>query len=309
MRPANLKPQNMKDRNGLTANGNLLTRRSLLSMAGLGAVAWTLPKDLLPVPAGRIPIAVQLYSVRGDCGKNFDAALEQVAKMGFDAVEFAGYYSYQGKAKELKARLDELHLRAAGAHIGLEVLQGDALKNTIQFHQTIGCSFLIVPSTGGFTDPEKSKGLAEVFNQITETLRPLGMACGYHNHTGEFKKEGDKTYWELFAERTSKDVILQQDCGWTAAAGLDPVVFIRKYPGRTRTVHFKPTVVGGDTAKKAIIGQDSVDWAKVYAACSSDGGTEWIVIEQEQYPDNKPAMECTEQSLAGLKKILAGMRE
>ena len=309
MRPANRKPQKIKDRNGLTADGNLLTRRSLLGMAGLGAVAWMLPKGLLPVPAGRIPIAVQLYSVRGDCSRNFDAALERIAKMGFDAVEFAGYYGYQGKPKELKARLDELSLRVSGTHIGLDVMQGDALKNTIEFHQATGCRFLIVPGAGGFTDPEKSKGLAEVFNRIAETLKPLGMACGYHNHTGEFKKEGDKTYWELFAERTSQDVILQQDCGWTAAAGLDPVVFIRKYPGRTRTVHFKPTVMGGDTAKKAIIGQDSVDWAKVYAACSSVGGTEWIVIEQEQYPDNKSAMECTEQSLAGLKKILAGMGE
>jgi len=139
-------------------------------------------------------------------------------------------------------------------------------------------------------------------------LKPLGMACGYHNHTGEFKNDGDKTFWELFAERTTKDVILQLDCGWSATAGADPVALIRKYPGRTRTVHFKPAVVGEEKERTAILGQDSVDWGAVYNACRTVGGTEWVVIEQEQYPDGKPAMECTGQSLAGLNKIIAGLR-
>ena len=131
------------------------------------------------------------------------------------------------------------------------------------------------------------------------------MACGYHNHVNEFKKDGDKTFWDLFAERTTKDVILQQDCGWTMAAGFDPVAYIRKYPGRTRTTHFKPTVREGDAGKKAILGQDSVDWKAVYKACIEAGGTEWIVLEQETYPDDKPPMDCTRESYAGLKVILS----
>jgi sugar phosphate isomerase/epimerase len=178
------------------------------------------------------------------------------------------------------------------------------LQKTIEFHQAIGCKFLIVPGDGDFTHPEKSKALAETFNKTAEILKPLGMACGYHNHTGEFKKDGDKTFWDLFAERTSKDVVLQQDCGWTAAAGLDPVEMMRRYPGRMKSTHFKPTVVKGDAGKKAILGQDSVDWAAVYAGCCEFGGTEWVTIEQETYPDGKSPMECSALSLAGLKKLI-----
>jgi sugar phosphate isomerase/epimerase len=192
----------------------------------------------------------------------------------------------------------------AGTHVGLETLQGDALERSIEFHQAIGCRFLVVPGNPAFTHPEKSKGLAEAFNRLAERLKPLGMACGYHNHTGEFKKDGDSTYWDLFAARTSKDVILQQDCGWTFAAGQDPVAYVKKYPGRTRTTHFKPTVKEGEAGKAAILGQDSVDWRAVYAACAAVGGTEWIVVEQETYPDGKPAMDCTRASLAGLNALL-----
>ena len=281
-----------------------LTRRSFLGIAGTAPLAWALSGPAPACKVRRIPIALQLYSVRGDCKQNFDAALDEVAGMGFEGVEFAGYYGYAGKAAELKKRLDALKLKAAGTHISLDTMQGDALKSTIEFHQAIGCRFLIVPGNPAFTDPEKSKSLADSFNQLAATLKPLGMFCGYHNHTGEFKKDGDKTYWDLFAERTSKDVILQQDCGWTWAAGFDPAAYVLKYPGRTKTAHIKPTVRKDDTAKKAILGQDSVDWPAVLTACASKGGTEWFVLEQESYPDGKTPMACTRESLAGLKALL-----
>jgi sugar phosphate isomerase/epimerase len=282
-----------------------MTRRSFLGLASAAPLALAIGESCARATrARRIPLAVQLYSVRADCKRDFDAALDEVAAMGFEGVEFAGYYTYADRAADLRKRLDALGLKAAGTHIGLETLQGDALKATIDFHQTIGCRFLVVPGDPAFVDPEKSQALADTFNQLAETLEPLGMACGYHNHTNEFKKDGEKTYWDLFAERTSKDVILQQDCGWTAAAGLDPAAYVRKYPGRTRTTHFKPFARQGEPDKKPILGQDSVDWAAVYAACASVGGTDWIVVEQEIYPDGKTPMACTRESLAGLRAIL-----
>lgn len=280
-----------------------LSRRQFLKSAAVGSVA--LAGSSWGWAAGsHIPISLQLYSVRDDCAKDFDAALERVAKMGFEGVEFAGYHKYSGKAKELRARLDELNLKAAATHIGTGTLRGDELKRTIEFHQILGCRYLIVPGDRDFTHPERSKALAETFNQATGVLKPLRMACGYHNHTAEFNKDGGKTYWDLFAERTLPEVVLQQDCGWTAAAGLDPVELIKKYPNRTKVTHFKPTIVGNDTTKKPILGQDSVDWAAVLAACRQYGGTEWVTIEQETYLPGKSPMECTEMSLAGLKKLL-----
>ena len=283
-----------------------LTRRQFLHSSTLAVAAIGLKASGWAQTGKRkLPASLQLYSIRDDCAKDFDAALAQVAKMGFDGVEFAGYHKYSGKAKQLREKLDELNLKVAATHIGTGSFRGDALQQTIDFHQTIGCKFLIVPGDRDFTHPERSKALAETFNKTAEVLKPLSLACGYHNHTGEFKKDGDKTYWDLFAERTNKDVILQQDCGWTAAAGLDPVAMMKRYPGRMRSTHFKPTVVGHDQAKKAYLGQDSVDWAAVLAACLEFGGTEWVTLEQEAYPEGKSPMECTAISFEALKKLLA----
>ena len=220
----------------------------------------------------KLPIALQLYSIRDVCSKDMDVALEEVAKMGFDGVEFAGYAKYDKKAAELRKKLDDLKLKVAATHIGTGQLRGDALQRTIDFHHTIGCKFLIVPGDGDFTNPDKCKALADFFTETAVKLKEHGMACGYHNHTHEFTKNGDKTFWELFADGTSKDVILQQDCGWTVYAGLDPVDLMKRYPGRMKSTHFKPTVTKKDEGtKKAYFGQDSVDWPAVLKGMSRSG--------------------------------------
>ncbi|MCX8156833.1 MAG: sugar phosphate isomerase/epimerase [Verrucomicrobiae bacterium] len=279
-------------------------RRQFVQTTALAAAALSVAPQVWGAARKKLPIALQLYSVRQDCGKDFDAALERVAKMGFDGVEFAGYHTYGGKPKELRKRLDDLGLKVAATHIGTGSFRGDNLQKTIEFHQIIGCKFLIVPGDGDFTNPEKCKPLADLFNQTAEKLKPLNMYCGYHNHTAEFKKFGDTTFWDFFAANTSKDVVLQQDCGWTAAAKLDPVEMMKKYPGRMKSTHFKPTVVGNEPGKKAFIGQDSVDWKAVIAACIEFGGSEWITLEQEAYPDGKSPMEATEISFKALKAMV-----
>lgn len=281
-----------------------LTRRNFLKSSVVAGAAASLTPSLLRAAEKNIPIGVQLYSVRDDCAKDFDAALARIAKMGFTGVEFAGYHKYNGKAKELRQKLDDLGLKGVSTHIGMGSLRPPELEKTIEFHQIVGCKYLICPGDGDFTDPDKCLKLAETFNKTAEVLKPLGMACGYHNHTKEFTKLGDSTYYDLFAARTSDDVVLEQDCGWSASAGLQPAELMRKFPGRTKLVHFKPMVLKGDKDKKAIIGEDSVDWVATLAGCRTVGGTEWIFVEQEAYPDGKTPMECTELSLAGLKKIL-----
>jgi sugar phosphate isomerase/epimerase len=277
------------------------------------ALKWT--AGLLAAPAvlraqegsRRIPVGVQLYSVRDVCGKDFDGALQQIAEMGFEGVEFAGYYKYAKDPDGLRKKLDALKLKAAGTHIGAGQLAGDNLKKAVDFHKAIGCSFLIVPGDGRFTHPEKSKEYAEFMNRTAEALKAEGLFTGHHNHTQEFGKDGDKTYWDLFAERTSKDVILQQDMGHTMFAGVDPVATLKKHPGRTRTTHIKCRPPKG-SGKKPFVGEEGVtDWRGYAAACYEVGGTDWFIIEQEEYPDGKSSMECTKLSLEGWKKVLASV--
>ena len=91
----------------------------------------------------QIPIGLQLYSVREDCQKDLPGVLKEVARMGYAGVEFAGYYGYS--ATDLRKMLDDLGLKCCGTHTGLPTLLGEELPKTIEFNQTLGNKFLIVP--------------------------------------------------------------------------------------------------------------------------------------------------------------------
>jgi len=91
----------------------------------------------------RIPIALQLYSVREECAKDLVGTIKAVAEMGYEGVEFAGYYGRD--AKELRGILDDFRLKVAGTHIGINTLLGDELEKTVEFNSILGNKFLIVP--------------------------------------------------------------------------------------------------------------------------------------------------------------------
>ena len=286
------------------------TVTSGLMMTGVPALAVAETK---PKQAQRIGVALELYSVRGDCATDFDKTLERVAAMGVTGVEFASYHKYANDAAGLKKQLDANGLKAAGSlgsagggFLGTADFQGDALRRNIEFAGTIDCEVLTHPGDGGFCNDAGNKHLADVLNKAAEELKSHDMFCGYHNHAAEMAKTvGEKTWWDLFAERTSKGVVLHHDVSWVAHGGQDPVEMIRKFPGRTKRMHAKPYVAHGAKGKRDFIGYDSLDWKGIIAACYEVGGTEWFSVEQETYPEGKSAMQCSDISIQGLRAVLS----
>ena len=63
----------------------------------------------------KIPLSLQLYSVRGDTGTDFAGTVAAVAKMGYTGVELAGYGNLD--AKGAKAALDAAGLKVSGMHM------------------------------------------------------------------------------------------------------------------------------------------------------------------------------------------------
>lgn len=246
----------------------------------------------------RIPIALQLYSVRDDCAKDFPGTIEKVAQMGYDGVEFAGYYGRS--AKDLKKLVDDLGLKVAGTHIGLDTLLGDEFDKTVEFNRILGNRYLIVP---GFAEERRNsaeawKKTAELFNDISRRLAPHQMLVGYHNHGIEFKPMDGKIPWDIFFSTTNQDVVMQFDTGNAMHGGADPIPFLERYPGRAKTVHLKEF---SGTNDKAVIGEGDVNWKRVFELCESTGGSKWYIVEQETYA--LPPLECVDTCLKNLKKM------
>jgi len=254
----------------------------------------------------RIPIALELFSVRHELDKDLRGTLKAVAAMGYEGVEFAGVPKHT--AEELKAALDETGLVCCGWHTQFAAVQDDKLEETIAFNKVLGNPNMIVP--GIPENLRRTRGdwlqLAEFFNRLAGKLAPHGMATGYHNHTVEFAPLEGENPWDTFFGNTRKEVIMQIDMGNAAYGGGDPVACLEKYPGRAVTVHLKPfsrqaAQAEGKRGFRAAIGEDDLPWSEIFRLCETTGETRWYIVEYES--DAYPPLEAVERCLKGLKAM------
>ena len=252
-------------------------------------------------------LAVQLWSVKDEIKQDFEGTLDKLAKLGFQGVEFAGEFGkYKADPVGLAVFMKKTGLQCAGAHMHVDQLDAAHFKATTEFYKEVGCNRLIISMDKRGATSEGSTDLAKELTALSTKLAGQGMKLGYHNHEQELLGEKDQTNWDLLAKNTPKDFILQQDVGWTTYAGKDPVEYVNKYPGRTVTTHYKAKFAKGATGTP-IIGQDRTDWTGLTKAVRSVGGTEWIIIEQEEYPNGMGQLETVAASMRGLQAVLAKM--
>ncbi|WP_143872172.1 sugar phosphate isomerase/epimerase family protein [Catenovulum sediminis] len=250
-------------------------------------------------------ISVQLWSVKDQVSADFKGTLKTLKNMGFDGVEFARNFGpYEQDPKGLKTFLDEIGLVASGAHVPFEALNEQNFTRTVAFYKTIECPMLIIPYDERAFSDDGIVWVTEELTRLSNKLAEHDIKVGYHNHAQEFNQYQDSTYWDYLAQNTPKSVVLQQDVGWTTYAGLDPVEYVNKYPGRTLTTHFKVRLPEGTQGKSPIIGQDTIDWSALIEANVKAGGTLWFVVEQEEYPNNMTPLEAVQASKMGLDKYL-----
>jgi sugar phosphate isomerase/epimerase len=251
------------------------------------------------------PIGVQLWSVKDEIKADFDGTIVKLGALGFEGVEFAGEFGRFGRDPAgLRSLLAKHGLRCAGAHVGLDQLSGARFAPTTAFYQALGCSDLIIPFDERGATLAGMPLLARDISALAVRLDSVGMRIGYHNHAPEMDGPDGHTPWDLLARGTPANVILQQDIGWTSFAGKDPVAYIARYPQRSVSLHYKAKLAPG-TSGAPVIGRDSTDWLAVTRAARSVGGTSWLIVEQEEYPDGMGQVEAVAASLRGLRAALA----
>ena len=254
----------------------------------------------------RVPIGLQLYSVRNDLADDTRGTLEAVAKMGYEGVEFAG--PPQNTAAELKAILDSVGLLCCGWHTPFALVQDDKLDETIEFNKAVGNRHVIVPGMPRELSRTRNDWLklAAFFNELAAKLAAHGMDTGYHNHHTEFTPLDGEQPWDTFFGNTSQGVIMQLDMGNALRGGANLIDILDRYPDRAGTVHLKPYSVeaGKDDPQagfRPIIGGDSVPWDGISRVCETTGGREWYIVEYES--DAYPPLEAVGRCLKALKAM------
>lgn len=282
---------------------NSISRRSFLSLAGTTSVALALPATAKK----RVPVGIELYSVRDELAKDPMGTVRAIAKMGYEVVEFfSPYYQWTPEyAKEVRELLDELKIKCLSTHNGANAFTPEGIQKAIDLNQIVGSKTIVMASPGRVTGLDSWKAVAEKLSMASEKLKPLGMRAGYHNHKPEFVAVETKRPIEILAANTPKDVTLQLDIGTCVEAGYDPVAWINANPGRIRSLHLKDwgAGTGADNGYRVLFGEGESPWKKIFAAAEAKGGVEYYLIEQEG--SRFSSLETAERCLATYKKMRA----
>lgn len=284
-----------------------LSRRTFLACSGAiaaglttGTVIGTAVAESSTAAAGekKYPIGLELYSVRGELGRDLPKTLKNVAEMGYQVVEFySPYFKWTpAYAKEVRSQMDDLGLRCYSTHNGFESFTpGDNIAHAIELNQILGVRYIVLASSPRTEGVDGWKKLCERLTSAVEELKPHGLGAGYHNHQAEWAKlENGQRILEVIAANTPKEFVMQLDVGTCEEAGADPVAWVKANPGRIRVMHLKDWAP--DKGYKVLFAEGITPWKELIAAAKSVGGAEYFLIEQEgsRFPEFETAKRCLE---------------
>lgn len=272
----------------------------------------------------KLPVAVQLYSVRDEMEQDFYGTIKEMKELGYDGVEFAGLFGEE--PAKIKAFCEEIGIVPISAHVPYY----DMLENpeaVLADYAEIGCKYVVVPylteecrpGTDGFD------ATVEGIRKIGEAAKKLGLQLLYHNHDFEFVKIGEEYALDVLYSTVPEDILKTEiDTCWVNVAGVDPAEYVVKYTGRAPVVHLKDFRKSGSGQGKLydLIGIDEEDDAEeeessfsfmpvgygmqdipaILAACE-DAGAEWVVVEQDNPEEGETRINSVKLSREYLKTL------
>jgi sugar phosphate isomerase/epimerase len=273
-----------------------LTRRAFLKLTATAPLSVTFGQVSQRGQRGRIPVGLQLYTLRDQEEKDRMATLQAVAGMGYEGVEFWGPYVEwtTDYAKEVRKRLDSLGLRCFSTHTRRPYFSAENFSRAIELNQILGSRYVVMAHSEKVDGFDGWKQLAVTLTQAHERLRPLGLRAAFHNYPSDFRPLGDTRPIDILAANTPRDFAFQLDTVMMSA-GADPVAFVKANPGRVKSYHLKDWSPG-EGGGRVLLGEGIGPWKALFEAAESVGGVEYYLIEQEgsRFVPMETAKRCLE---------------
>lgn len=289
-------------KNALSVGGTVLAGSSLLGAcapAAQGGVAGA--GSVRGAVGARPPIGLQLYTVRDQLQRDFEGTIARVAEIGYQELEFAGYYNRT--PEQVRALLDRLNLRAPSAHLGLNLFR-DNLEATLAASETMGHRYVVVPAARA-EGAAAWRQLAADFNRYGAAARQRGLRFGYHNHAWEFEDlGGGVTAYDILLRETDPALVdLELDLYWAIRGGRRPVEMFARNPGRFKLWHVKDMTDMSGTQAMVPVGAGEVNFAEIFASART-AGMEHFFVEHDNAADTVGSIESVTTSYQNLRRML-----
>lgn len=215
----------------------------------------------------------QMYSVKDQCEKDFPGAIRQIAAIGYDGIELAGYY--EETPETIKDLISELNLEVLSAHVSLEALRND-LVNQISALKLLGAKYIVCPFSEA-RSLESADQIGQELKEIGKTCQEHGLPLLYHNHAHELSGSGQHPLDRLFD--VAGEVLMQEpDVYWLAYGGVDPIPYLKAHEARCKVIHLKQ-MADQESKKNVVAGAGYLPFKEMMATFKDA----YFIYEQEHF--------------------------
>ena len=269
------------------------------------------------------PIAIQVYSVRDAAEADLDSTLKSLKEYGYDGIELAGLY---GNPPETVRDLCKKHgLTPISAHVSYKEMMADPDK-LFSDYATIGCKYVAIPSLPGERIPggEKWNETIDLIKTFSAAAKKNGIQLLYHNHDFEFETVGGEYKLDIMYKTIPAGVLdTEIDTCWVNVGGENPAEYLKKYAGRTPTIHLKDFAGSKSENMYALIGIDEDEKKDTKGAfefrplgkglqnfpaivkAGDECGAGWYIVEQDSPSMGYTPLECAQISIQYLLENIA----
>lgn len=261
----------------------------------------------------RYNISVHLQSLQEEMKTDPAGTLARISKMGYRQIEPAQYTEpkmYGYSASEFRKLMDDLGLRILTSHTSFKKEHWnnahnditDAFKQTITDALVTGQQLLVVPYFDwNMQDIGEVKKGIEAMNRMGEIALQSGLRIAYHNQQQEFQQRynGEYLYDFMLSEWDLKYVSQQLDLANMALAGVDPMVFLKKYPHHYASIHVND--IDKNSNQSTHLGEGGLDLDNLLSFARRSTQIQYWVLAQENYGLKSP-FQAMEDNLNRFKR-------
>ncbi|MGF1671311.1 MAG: TIM barrel protein [Balneolaceae bacterium] len=268
-----------------------LSRRSFLKKsgvmaAGLTAASFPFLKACGTPEEETMPFGIQLYTLRDIIADDPRGILKQLSEFGYKQIESyegpMGIYWQMGNIG-FKNYLDELGMTLISTHANVF----EDFERKVAEAAEIGVEHIISPWIGPQETLDDYRRIAGQFNELGRIASNAGLRFAYHNHAYTFELQEGEYPQDVLMGNTDPDLVdFQLDIYWVAAAGENPIDWIRKYPNRFVSSHVKD-LANGDDPESVTLGTGTLDYQEILPV-AKENGMKYFIVEQEAYTGTTP---------------------
>lgn len=221
-------------------------------------------------------LGIQLYSLREELTRDFDATMAQVAGMGYAGVEPWG-----GLPVDIRHAAEVFKAHGLGVpSIHLPLLAGDDRQKRLDSAHAFSVQTIVLPSLpeADFKDQDGLKRAAEKIAESAAVAHAEGFAYGYHNHWWEWTLIDGQTALDRLAALLDSSIIFEIDTYWARVAGLDAAQVVARFGSRAPLLHIKDGPADNTESAMVAIGDGVMNVEGIL----SEAQAMWAVVELDR---------------------------